>query len=111
MKKLAQGFNTAAQDSNQGSRVRSSTPEPLRSRLQLDLRRTTTDRLEIAVDDAFLLEEFEALEEGIGEPADEGDTEALEVILLDQLIQVHPVNKHDNCRQTINKTLQQRHSD
>ena len=31
VKKLAQGFITAAQDSNPGSRVRSSTHEPLRS--------------------------------------------------------------------------------
>ena len=31
MKKLAQAFNTAAQDSNPGSRSRKSTPEPLRS--------------------------------------------------------------------------------
>ena len=65
----------------------------------------TTDRLEITVDDAFLLQEFEALEEGVGEPADEGDTEALEVVLLDQLVQVHPVNKRNNCRQTVNKNL------
>ena len=70
-------------------------------RLRRNLRITTTDRLEITVDDAFLLEELQTLEEGIGEPADEGDTEALEVVLLDQLVQVHPVNKHDNCRHTI----------
>ena len=50
----------------------------------------TTYGFEVTVYDLLAVQQFEALEQGEGEPADEGDTKPLEVVLLDQLVQVHP---------------------
>ena len=41
------------------------------------------------MDDLLLVNDLETLEEGVGEPSDEGDAETLEVVLLDELVQVH----------------------
>ena len=41
------------------------------------------------MDDSFSSKQLEALEEGVGKPADERCAESLEVVLLDQLIQIH----------------------
>ena len=49
-----------------------------------------TDRFEVTVDDLLPLQDFETLEQREGEAADEGNGEPLEVVLLDQLVQVHP---------------------
>ena len=45
-------------------------------------------RFEVAVDDLFPVQHLQAFEQGVGEASDQGQTEALEVVLLDQLIQV-----------------------
>ena len=43
------------------------------------------------MDDPVSIEELQTLKEGVGKPSDQGDTETLEVVLLNQLIQVHTV--------------------
>ena len=50
----------------------------------------STHRLEVAVDDVLLVQEFEALHEGVAEALNEGHAEALVVVLLNQLVQVQP---------------------
>ena len=45
--------------------------------------------------DALTVQELQALEQGVCKPADECYTEPLEVVLLDQFIQVDPVEKKD----------------
>ena len=47
------------------------------------------------MDDFLLGKELEALEEGVGKAAYEGNTEALEVVLLDQLVQVHAARENN----------------
>jgi len=42
------------------------------------------------VNDPLPPQQFQALKQGVGKAPDEGDAEALEVILLDQLVQVYP---------------------
>ena len=62
---------------------------------------TPTHRFEIAVNDFLSVQQFEAVQHGVGKLANERDTEALEVILFDELIKIHPsrgwgpVNKAD----------------
>ena len=41
------------------------------------------------MDDSFSSKQLEALEEGVGKPTDERCAKSLEVVLLDQLIQIH----------------------
>lgn len=50
-------------------------------------------RFEIAVDDLFSVQHLQALEQRVGEASDQGQTEALEVVLLDQFIQVNSGNE------------------
>lgn len=45
-------------------------------------------RLQIAVDDVLPAQKPEALDQRVGEAADQVETEALVVVLLDQLVQV-----------------------
>lgn len=47
-----------------------------------------THRLQIAVDDVLLEQQSQALDDRVGEPPDQAQTEALVVVLLDQLVQV-----------------------
>ena len=42
------------------------------------------------MDDPLSVKKFQALQQRVGKPADEGNTETLEVVLLDELIQVDP---------------------
>lgn len=44
---------------------------------------------EVAVDDAVLLQRFQTLEDGVGELPDQREAEALELVLLDELVEVH----------------------
>jgi hypothetical protein len=48
-------------------------------------------RFEVTVNDLLLIQHLQALEQGAGETTDQGQTEALEVVLLDQLIQVDSI--------------------
>ena len=41
------------------------------------------------MDDSLLVKELEALEQGVGKPPNQRNTEPLEVVLLYQLIEVH----------------------
>lgn len=50
------------------------------------------------MDDLLSVQHLQAPEESMGEPADESDAEALEVVFFDQLIQVHPVEWHKMWR-------------
>ena len=52
-----------------------------------------THGFQVAVDDLHLREEDETLEDGVGEPLDETVGEALVVVDLDQLVQIHPAQK------------------
>ena len=45
------------------------------------------------MDDLHLREEDETLEDGVGEPLDETVGEALVIVDLDQLVQIHPAQK------------------
>lgn len=49
------------------------------------------------MDDLFLVQHLQAPQKGVGEAADEGQAEALEVVFFYQLIQVHPVNGNKEC--------------
>lgn len=55
-------------------------------------------RLEVAVYDLLSVEHLQAPEQSVGEAADESHTEALEVVLFDQLIQVHPDKRNEQLR-------------
>lgn len=46
-------------------------------------------RLQVAVDDAVLVQRVETLEDGMGELPDQREAEALELVLLYELVQVH----------------------
>jgi len=48
-------------------------------------------RLEVTVDDVLGVQHLQAAQQRVGEAADQSHAEALEVVLLDQLVQVHPV--------------------
>lgn len=45
--------------------------------------------LEVAVDDAVLVQRVQTLQDGVGELPDQREAEALELVLLDELVQVH----------------------
>ena len=48
-----------------------------------------THRFEITVNDFLSVEDLQALQDGVRETADERNRETVEMVLLDQLIQVH----------------------
>ena len=50
-------------------------------------------RLHVAVDDLVPVEEVEALQQRVGELADELEAEALELVLLDELVEVDAEDK------------------
>lgn len=54
-------------------------------------------RFEVAVDDLLPVEHLQALEQRVREASDQSQTEALEVVLLDQFIQVCPARKQKEC--------------
>jgi len=45
--------------------------------------------LQVAVDDAAVMQQLETLEDGVRKLADEREAEALELVALDQLVEVH----------------------
>ena len=47
-------------------------------------------RFEVTVDDLLLVEHLQAAQQSVGEASDQSHREALEVVLLDQLVQVDP---------------------
>ena len=47
-------------------------------------------RFEVTVDYLFPVQHLQAPEKSVGEAADESETEALEVVFFDELVQVHP---------------------
>ena len=53
--------------------------------------RMETYWFEVTVDDSFSVQELETLEESIGKTPNQCYTESLEVVLLYQFIEVHPV--------------------
>ena len=55
-----------------------------------------TYRFEITVNDPFAMEDLQTLEQGIAKPSYQRDAESLEVVLLDQLIQVHSFKKYND---------------
>ena len=55
-------------------------------------------RFQVAVDNSFSVQQLEALEESVGKPSDECDTEPLKVVLLNQLIQIHPEEGGEDVR-------------
>lgn len=50
-------------------------------------------RFEVAVDDLLPVQHLQAAQQGVGEPPDQRQAEALEVVFFDQLIKVHPVRR------------------
>lgn len=48
--------------------------------------------------DLLSVEHLQAPEQSVGEATDESHTEALEVVLFDQLIQVHPDKRNEQLR-------------
>lgn len=59
-------------------------------------------RFEVTVDDFLPVQHLQAPQEGVSESTDESQTEALEVVFFDELVQVHPEEKketrHKICR-------------
>lgn len=51
-------------------------------------------RFEVTVNDLLLMQHLQALEQGVGETTNQGQTEALEIVLLDQLIKVDSIRRH-----------------
>lgn len=51
------------------------------------------------------VQHLQAPEESVGKPADEGETEALEVIFLDQLVQVDPVRRNNDSKHEVSNNL------
>lgn len=56
---------------------------------------TEVYRFKVTVDDLLFVQHLEALEQWMSKAANQTQTEALEIVLLDQLIQVCPVKKAD----------------
>lgn len=46
------------------------------------------------MNDLLLMQHLQALEQGVGETTNQGQTEALEIVLLDQLIKVDSIRRH-----------------
>ena len=57
-------------------------------------------RFEVTVDDLLPVQHLQAPEQSVGEAADEGEAEALEVVFFDELIQVHPVGKKTKSKES-----------
>jgi hypothetical protein len=50
-------------------------------------------RFEVTVNDLLLMQHLQALEQGVGETTNQGQTEALEVVLLNQFIKVDSIRR------------------
>lgn len=62
-------------------------------------------RFEVTVDYLLPVQHLQAPEESVGKPADEGETEALEVIFFDELVQVDPVRRNNNSKHEVSNNL------